>query len=140
MSRDRDATGVRPRKIPTMRKGAAMSDRTLSKAEIESRLQEVAALLRQSSSLDSATRQHLAELVEELGASLHAVELPSEEAARIADTTAHLADALHQNHDAEQVGHARGVMEQTAEAIEARAPMAADLVRRFLAALTGIGI
>lgn len=117
-----------------------MTDSNPTPAQIEARLQEVARLLRESPSLDEDARRTLAELVDELAAALPAAGLPPDEAARLAGTAAHLADALHHQHGPEKVGQARSLMEEAALAVESRAPATTDLVRRFLDALAGIGI
>src|SRR5262245_9592737 len=62
--------------------------------EIQSRLREVAQLLRQSRSLDPASRRVLAELVDELGTMLQSGQCPAAEVAHLAGTTAQLAEAL----------------------------------------------
>jgi hypothetical protein len=112
---------------------------TPSLAEIETRLREVARLLQTAPDLDPEARRTLATLIEELGTSLRSATVSPDEAAHLAGTAAHLADALHQQ-DEDRVGQARGGLQQAVLAVEARAPFAAGLAHRLLEALATIGI
>ncbi len=113
---------------------------TPSVPEVQARLHEVAKLLRQSSSLDTASQRALSELVSELGKSLAGAQLPAEEVAHLADSTAHLAEALHHEHDRGLLGKARDRLEGAVINAEAHAPNAVGLARRFLDALANLGI
>jgi hypothetical protein len=99
--------------------------------EVQARLQEVARLLKQSGSLDPAARQALADLVSELA--------PPDEVTHLAETTAHLAEALHRPEPRLPVT-LRDRLEQSIVNAEAHAPTAVGLARRLLDALANIGI
>jgi hypothetical protein len=119
-----------------------MADNTpaVSLAEIEARLREAGRLLRENAALDPQARQNLAGIVEEMATSLQSSEVQSEAATSLAGTTAHLADAVHQQHEPQRVEAARTSLEAAVLEAAARAPVAADLANRFLVALASIGI
>src|SRR5262245_52500872 len=111
-----------------------------SVSDVQGRLREVAQLLRQSSSLDTASQRALAELVDELSRSLQSGNVPPAEVAHLADSTAHLAESLHHQHDTGLLGKARERLEGAVAQAEARVPVAVGLARRVLDALANIGI
>ena len=80
---------------------------TPSVPDIQSRLRTVARTLRQSRSVDAESQRVLAELVDELSAALQTASVPPAEVARLADSTAHLAESLHHHHDTGMLGRAR---------------------------------
>src|SRR5438105_1768783 len=108
-------------------------------AEIQARLQEIAALLRQSRSLDPAAQQALAELVDELTRALATENLPAAELTHLAETTAQLGEALHHQEDVGVIGKARQGLERAVGNAEAKAPLAVGLARTLLDALANIG-
>lgn len=109
-------------------------------SEVQSRLHEVAGLLRHSRSLDAEARRVLAQLVDELSAALAAGNVPPAEVARLADSTVHLAESLHHPHEQGLIGSARDGLEGAVIDAEAHAPVAVGLARRLLDALANIGI
>ena len=111
-----------------------------SVAELKARLHAVAQRLRQPGPVDPEAKRTLAELVDELSAALGSGEVPPAEVAHLAESTAHLAEALHEREDAGLLGGARDRLEQAALNAEARAPLAVGLARRLLDALANIGI
>src|SRR5262245_9942209 len=108
--------------------------------EVQARLQDVARRLRQPGSLDLATQGALAELVEELSTALAAGNVPPAELSHLADSTAHLAEALHHPQTQGLLGKARDRRELAVTNAEALAPTAVGLARRLLVALANIGI
>jgi hypothetical protein len=118
-----------------------MSDNaTPSLPDLQARLHGVAQLLREPRPLDADSRQALAELVDELGKALQSGQVPSAEVAVLAETTAHLAEALHQQPPAPHVAGLRERFEDALIAAETRAPFVAGLARRLLDTLSNIGI
>jgi hypothetical protein len=115
-------------------------DSTPSAQEVQTRLQEVAGLLRKSRTLDAEAQRTLAELVEELSTLLAAGNVPPAEVARLAESTVHLAESLHHPHDRGLLGNARDRLDGAVIDAEAHAPVAVGLARRFLDALANIGI
>jgi hypothetical protein len=107
--------------------------------ELQARLHAVAHLLR-AESLPPQSRQALAELVDELGAALRSGEVPPAEVARLTQTTAELAEALHERHDEGVLAAARNRLQDAAVQAEARSPVVVGLVHRLLDALANIGI
>jgi hypothetical protein len=108
--------------------------------DVQARLHEVARLVRQSRSLDARSQRVLAELVDELSAALAAPNVPPAEVARLAESTAHLAESLHREHDKGLVEKARDRLDGAVFEAEAHAPVAVGLARQLLDALANIGI
>ncbi len=113
---------------------------TPSVAEVQTRLHEVARMLAESNSLDPAARRVLAELVDELGATLRGSNAPPAEVAHLADSAARLAAALHQQNDRGILGNAQDRLGAAVVQAETHAPVAAGLARRLLDVLGNIGI
>ena len=63
--------------------------------DVQARLQDVARLLRQPGDLDPEARRALTELVDELSKTLETTTIPAASVTRLAESTAHLAEALH---------------------------------------------
>ncbi len=113
---------------------------TPSVPEIQARLQELAQRLQQSRTLDPQSGRTLAELVRELSTILQASQVPPEEVARLAQTTAQLAESLHQRPQTGMLGKVRDQFEQAMLEAEVHAPVAVGVARRFLDALANWGI
>jgi hypothetical protein len=111
---------------------------TPSVPEIQARLRNVARSLRESDSVDAENA--LAELVGELDRVLSAGTMPPAEVARLAESTVHLAEALHHQHAVGVLGKARQRLERAMLSAEAHAPLAVGLARRVMEALANIGI
>jgi Domain of unknown function (DUF4404) len=109
-------------------------------SETQDRLQDVARMLRQSSSIDPQSRQALAELVDELSKALQEQNVPPAEVARLAENTAHLAESLHHQRERSMLGAAREGLEQAAVEAEAHAPLLVGLARKVVDVLAGFGI
>jgi len=108
--------------------------------EIQARLQDVARMLRRSSPIDPAAQRALAELVEELSRTLRTQEVPAAEVTHLAESTAHLAEALHQQHDMGLLARARDRLERAVGNAEVQAPLTVGVARRLLHALANLGI
>jgi hypothetical protein len=109
-------------------------------AEVRARLHEVAQMLRTSGSLDPESRPILAELMDELGATLNAAHAAPAEVARLAESAAHLAESLHHQHDQGFLGNARDRLNAALIQAEVKAPLAAGVARRLLDAIANLGI
>lgn len=109
-------------------------------AEIQRRLDEVAALLRTSSALDTEARSVLADLVHELSTTLAAGPMASEQVAHLAGTTTQLAEALHHRRDARRLAAWRQRFEDAVNRAEVDHPVAVGLARQLLDALANMGI
>jgi hypothetical protein len=110
-----------------------------SVSEIRTRLRAVAGMLRESRTIDPESQRILAELVDELSAALQSSSVPPGEVAHIAESTAHLADSLHQQHDQGVLASARDRLEEAVLNAESRSTIV-GLARRLLDALANIGI
>jgi hypothetical protein len=108
--------------------------------ELKARLHALAQKLRQSGRVDPESQRALAELVDELSASLGSADVPPAEVAQLAESTAQLAETLHRRHDAGVLAGARDRLQEAAVEAEAHAPLAVGLARRLLDALANIGI
>jgi hypothetical protein len=107
---------------------------------IKARLEEIAGLLRESDTLDPASRKALANLVEELTRTLASDHVPPAEMAKLAETAAALGEALHHQRPATLVGKAREDLKRAVARAEDVAPLTVGLARQFLDALANIGI
>jgi hypothetical protein len=108
--------------------------------EVHAHLEAISALLRGPHRLDAATQAALADLVDELDNALKLGKIPNEEAARLAATTSHLAEAVHREEEAGVRTAARERLLEAAAAAEIKAPMIAGLARRVMDALSNVGI
>jgi hypothetical protein len=108
--------------------------------EVQDRLRDVARMLRQSGSMDQESRRALAELVDELNRALEGQSVPPAEVARLAESTAHLAESLHHQRERGILGKAREGLERAAFDAESRAPLLVGLARKVVDILAGFGI
>lgn len=108
--------------------------------EVRARLHDAAAMIRGSSSLDPALRDTLTELLEELRRALEQPSAPPDEVSRLADSAAHLAEALHAEHDRGLVANARGRLERLMLQAESHAPTTVGLAQRLIDAIANLGI
>jgi len=111
-----------------------------SLVEVQARLHEVARSLRGSGAVDALSRQTLAELVDELTTALASATVPPAEVAHLAESTAHLAESLHQQRDRGLLGSARDRFARAVVDVEVHSPVAAGLARQLLDALANVGI
>jgi hypothetical protein len=109
-------------------------------APVAASLHAVAEVLRDPHPLTAEAREALAALVDELGNLLAAPEAPPEAVRHLADSTAHLVQAVHRRADEGLLASARDRLEQAILGAEAQAPLAAGVARRVLDALASIGI
>jgi hypothetical protein len=111
-----------------------------SAAEIQARLDGVTRLLRESPAIDRKSRQALLDLVDELRTALQSGQVDLAEAADLADTAAHLADALHHGHGRERLGSIRDRIEEAVLEAEVEAPLTVGLAHRLMDVLANLGI
>ncbi len=108
--------------------------------EVHTHLEAISELLRRPHRLDTAAQAALADLVDALDKALKLGKIPNEEAARLAATASHFANAVHREDEASVLKAARERLEEAAVAAENTAPMVTGLARRFMDALSNIGI
>jgi hypothetical protein len=106
---------------------------------IKHHLLECAALLRQAEHLDPRAQQALADLVVELAGALDPA-AASQHTAHLAECSAELARALHQQQDTGLVAAARRRLEAAAARAEAEAPVATGVARQLVDVLSGVGV
>jgi hypothetical protein len=109
-------------------------------SDVQARLRDLAQRLRATEHLDPETQQELADLLEEMSQTVATHAAPSPELTHLADSTAHLAQALHQEQDAGLLARARERLEEAVVRAETGAPVAAGLARRLIDALSNLGI
>lgn len=114
-----------------------MSERA---AQVQASIHEVAQLLRTAHHLGPEAQEALADLMDELGKLVNPDAVPSAETAHLAESTAHLARALHERHDEGVLATAKERLQSAAARAEVEAPLAAGLVRRVIDALANLGI
>jgi hypothetical protein len=95
--------------------------------------------LREPGHIDHKAQQALAALLDELSNILEGATIPAAEVTHLAESTAHLAEALHQQ-DRGLLGNARERFDRALWKAEARVPTVVGLARRLLEALGNIGI
>jgi hypothetical protein len=103
-------------------------------------LHELAEKLREADHLGPEAQGAVADLLDELARALPPADVAPVEAAHLAETATHLAEALHQRHE---FGVLTGALERFKKSVaraEARAPRATGIARRLIEALANLGI
>ena len=111
-----------------------------SPQEAQQKLEQVAALLRSADHLEPQAQREIADLLEELAKVLGRSTPATPEAAHLAETTANVARAVHEQHQGGLLDSATRRLEEAALRAQAQAPLAVGIVRRLLAALADLGI
>ena len=117
-----------------------MPDQPDQAAALEASIHELAQVVLGAHHLEPEAQRALADLVDELSKILHAAPIPAEETARLAESAAHLAQALQQRHDTTFLAQARDRLTEAVARAEAQAPVATGVARRLLDALANLGI
>lgn len=102
-------------------------------------LAQLAQLLREVEHLDPQVRDKLADLVDELAATLHG-EIPLARASHLAESAAQLVRALHDRRDEGPIALARDHLEEAVARAEVDAPVATGVARRLIDLLAELGI
>jgi hypothetical protein len=108
--------------------------------EVRRRLQDAAAMLGASSTLDHQLRRTLADLLSELSRALEQPDAPPAEVSRLADGAAQLAEALHHKPESGLLAAARHRVADLMSDAEAHAPVTVGVVQRLIDAIAGLGI
>jgi hypothetical protein len=109
-------------------------------AAVQTRLRELARVLRHADHLGPDAQQSLADLVDELSNALTTASLPAGDSAHLAESATHLARAVQEGDDTSLWTAAQERLEQAALKAEASAPLPAGILRRILDALANLGI
>jgi hypothetical protein len=109
-------------------------------SEIQTRLHDLAIRLREAEHLDPDSQRALAELVDELTRALGSTNLPPAEVVHLAESTAHLADALRSGKNRGILAKARDRLNLAVSNAETHAPTAVGVARRLLDTLANLGI
>lgn len=107
--------------------------------ETRARLLACAMSLRDADHIEPEAQRALADLVLELADAL-GPQVPTAQAAHLAETSAHLVEALHEPQDAGLIAAARRRVEEAAARAEAGAPVATGVARQLIDLLAGLGI
>ena len=107
---------------------------------IAERFHEIARLLRDADHLGAEARQELAQLTDEMGRALGSTAVSSAEASHLADSAAHLIDALNRKEPVGTLAAARDGLEKAVFAVESKKPFLAGIAHRLLEALANLGI
>ncbi len=120
-----------------------MSDQPSSSSssydENPARLLACAMSLRAAEHIDPDAQEALAELVIELAGALDP-QAPSAQTTHLAESSAHLVEALHEQRNAGLIAAARRRVEEAAARAEAGAPVATGVARQMIDLLAGLGI
>jgi len=106
---------------------------------VRARLLEVVPLLREARHIEPEARRALADLVDELIRVMDP-NAPAAQAAHLAESSTHLAEALHREHHHGLLASAKERLEEAAARAEAEAPVATGLARRLIDTLANLGI
>ncbi len=109
-------------------------------AQIREELNKFARLLRDGQPLDGDAQKTLANLLEELGAELDPSAMPSEQTIHLAGLVSQLARSIHEQHHANLLTSSRDRLAEAALWAESHAPVATNIVSRFIDVLASIGI
>ena len=109
-------------------------------SNLETSIHNLARIVRDARHIDPDAQKALADLVDVLSNSLHAGPLPAEETARLAESAAHLASALHQRHEATVLAQARDRFQDAVALAQVRVPVITGVARRLLDVLADLGI
>lgn len=104
------------------------------------RLRQLAQLLREAHHLDPEAQQSIADILDELSGALGPGSVSSADHAHLAESAAHLVEALHQQKDPGFLASARRRLEAAALRTESEAPVVTGIVRRLIDALANVGI
>jgi hypothetical protein len=96
--------------------------------------------LRKAGHLVPQAQRELADLMEELAGVLTTSSAPSADKAHLAESAAHMAQAIQQRQQESGLAAARRRLEESALKAESTAPLATGIVRRILDALANLGI
>jgi hypothetical protein len=118
-----------------------MAEQSPSSArDILGKLHTVAQLLREANHLGPEEQQIVAELVDGVAKALEAPETPLPELTRLAESTVHVLEAVHQRRDQGLLAAARLRVEESLDNAEARFPFLVGLVRHLMEVLAASGI
>lgn len=102
--------------------------------------QELAQRLREADHLGPEAQAAVADLLDELSRAIPTTSFDPQEAAHLADSAAHLADALRQRRGHNGLRAALDRFETAVARAEARAPLASGIASRIIETLANLGI
>jgi Domain of unknown function (DUF4404) len=119
---------------------AEQPEQTSATAEVRMQLHAIAQLLRVAHRLEPDARAALADLLDELSATLEMPDVPGAEVARLTECTAQLVKAVQEQEEPGVLAAARGRLDKAVVAVETEAPGLASLTRRLAEMLSNLGI
>ena len=117
-----------------------MSNRAVSKAQVQAHLHAISQLLREAHRLSPEAQALLADLVDELGDALDSPDVPDQDVTQLSESAAGLVQAVHEEHAPNLLEAAEERLERAAVAVETKAPALANLTRRLAEMLSNLGI
>ena len=109
-------------------------------AELQARLRQLSASIREADHLDSSTQLSLARLLDELTTQLNSNGVELEKTTRLAEAVSDVARSLHEPHSAGLIESASLRLQEVAARAEVEAPVATSVVYRFIDVLANMGI
>ena len=109
-------------------------------AELQARLRQLSASIRQTDHLDSSTQASLASLLDELTMQLESNGIELEKTTRLAEAVSEVTHSLHEPHSAGLIESASNRLQEAAARAEVEAPVATGVVYRFIDVLANMGI
>jgi hypothetical protein len=103
-------------------------------------LHELAQKLREADHLGAEAQRAVADLLDELARAIPPASVAPAEAAHLAESATHLADALHEKHEPGALAAAMERFEASIARAEAKAPLASGIARRLIETLANLGI
>src|SRR5262249_4795624 len=103
-------------------------------------LHELAQKLREADRLSPEAQHAVADLLDELSRAIPASGVAPQEAGHLADSAAHLADALRQRQEANVISAALDRFVHAVGRAEAKAPLASGIANRIIETLANLGI
>ncbi len=109
-------------------------------AELQARLRQLSASIRQTDHLDSTTQSSLASLLDELSVHLDSNGHELEKTTHLAEAVSDVTHSLHEPHSAGLIQSASTRLQEAAARAEVEAPVATSVVYRFIDVLANMGI
>jgi hypothetical protein len=111
-----------------------------SPEKVQTRLHELAQMLREANHLEPATQKALAELADELASAGDFSKASSAEVGHLLESSSRVIELLHRRPEAPIPATVRDRFEQAILAAESRAPVLAGVAHRLLDVLADLGI
>ncbi len=109
-------------------------------SDLQARLRQLSASIRQTDHLDASTQSSLASLLDELSVHLDSNGHELEKTTHLAKAVSEVTHSLHEPHSAGLIQSASIRLQEAAARAEVEAPVATSVVYRFIDVLANMGI